>query len=379
MITAATLTLLLATNIPQATAASPTNNYLSRADAVELILRASREVILNLNYTTTYPDVIGTEEEIKYLRYAIKLKMLDPEPERGLIFPYRSVSRSEFLKMIVIAFNLPLNIPHAYTDVDNDSWYMPYAGIASSHELFVDAPYGGELKPMLRVTEGTALRALEKLFLKEPYLKPKNFSFAVEEAPPNPSRIMATPKLVKETVIRLFKKQGIEPPEKTRHEVIALLNHERANENLQPLKENLQLRQSAQNHAADMKKRGYFSHTTPEGLDYVDRIKNANYLYVDQSKCGCRVVINLRALIENDREETNPGNVTVKSEVCGCKPHFAVGENIAKGQLTAKGVMRDWMNSPPHRANIMHPQFEEVGIGIFGDVWVQNFGRKRIE
>lgn len=40
-----------------------------------------------------------------------------------------------------------------------------------------------------------------------------------------------------------------------------------------------------------------------------------------------------------------------------------VGENIAAGQQTPKGVMNAWMNSKGHRDNILNPKFREIGIG----------------
>lgn len=53
------------------------------------------------------------------------------------------------------------------------------------------------------------------------------------------------------------------------------------------------------------------------------------------------------------------------------------GENIARGQKTAKEVMEDWLNSPAHRANILRPEFTRICIGIhgYGDskYWVQEF------
>lgn len=53
------------------------------------------------------------------------------------------------------------------------------------------------------------------------------------------------------------------------------------------------------------------------------------------------------------------------------------GENIAKGQKTAKEVVEDWMNSPAHRANILRPEFTRICIGIYGygedKYWVQEF------
>jgi uncharacterized protein YkwD len=39
------------------------------------------------------------------------------------------------------------------------------------------------------------------------------------------------------------------------------------------------------------------------------------------------------------------------------------GENVAAGQKTANLVVDAWMNSPGHRANILNPNFTNIGIG----------------
>ncbi len=43
-----------------------------------------------------------------------------------------------------------------------------------------------------------------------------------------------------------------------------------------------------------------------------------------------------------------------------------VGENIACGQRSAAEVVRGWMNSPGHRANILRPEFTRIGVGLAG-------------
>ena len=183
---------------------------------------------------------------------------------------------------------------------------------------------------------------------------------------------------MKQAFLNLFRKHSIDP-QQTRLEIIGLVNEERRKAGLLPLRTNDHLRLAATNHAEDMHKRGYFSHTTPEGLDYVDRIRAANYFWINQQHCGCKTIFNVRSLIEKNRNQESPGHASSDLELCGCQPSFSVGENIAKGQLTPLEVMRDWMNSPGHRKNILHPQYEEIGIGLFGPHWVQNFGRMRIE
>jgi len=56
-----------------------------------------------------------------------------------------------------------------------------------------------------------------------------------------------------------------------------------------------------------------------------------------------------------------------------------VGENIAYGQVDPSDVMNSWLNSPPHRANILDSRFNYIGVGCIIDRsgtywWTQNFG-----
>lgn len=42
----------------------------------------------------------------------------------------------------------------------------------------------------------------------------------------------------------------------------------------------------------------------------------------------------------------------------------AAGENLARGFDTAKVLVDAWMESPGHRANLLNPDFEDVGFDI---------------
>ena len=62
-----------------------------------------------------------------------------------------------------------------------------------------------------------------------------------------------------------------------------------------------------------------------------------------------------------------------------------IGENIAAGQMytTAEEVVKGWLASDGHCANIMNPDFNELGMakmeksGTTYDIyWTQNFGRR---
>ena len=104
-----------------------------------------------------------------------------------------------------------------------------------------------------------------------------------------------------------------------------------------PLVWNNQLEIAAVGHAADMSKKGYFSHNSLDGRTSDQRMVAAGYGYN------------------------------------GFKS-FAVGENIAQGQMSIAEVMAGWFKSPGHCKNLMNPEFKEVGIAKYNDYWVQDFG-----
>lgn len=54
----------------------------------------------------------------------------------------------------------------------------------------------------------------------------------------------------------------------------------------------------------------------------------------------------------------------------------AFAENIAQAD-TAEKAITQWMNSPPHRANLLNPIYTDVGIGYANGYWTIVFGRPR--
>lgn len=96
----------------------------------------------------------------------------------------------------------------------------------------------------------------------------------------------------------------------------------------QPIAYNADLAAVARAHAADMAARGYFSHTSPEGVS-----------------SGARAA-------------------TVGIPACG------IGENIAMGQVTSDEVFKGWMASGSHRRNMLNPRMASYGLGRAGDTWV---------
>lgn len=70
-----------------------------------------------------------------------------------------------------------------------------------------------------------------------------------------------------------------------------------------------------------------------------------------------------------------------RMRACGFPSGRAMGENIAAGYGTAALVVRGWLASPGHRANIESRAFRLIGVGAatrrgsrFGVYWTQDFG-----
>ncbi|MCI0681674.1 MAG: CAP domain-containing protein [Gemmataceae bacterium] len=73
--------------------------------------------------------------------------------------------------------------------------------------------------------------------------------------------------------------------------------------------------------------------------------------------------------------------VSSRLDFAGYDNWLAYGENIAFGYTTAIAVMQGWMNSPGHRANILNPNFKEIGVAVATNAqgflfWTQEFGSR---
>ncbi|HEV8677394.1 MAG TPA: CAP domain-containing protein [Candidatus Paceibacterota bacterium] len=105
-------------------------------------------------------------------------------------------------------------------------------------------------------------------------------------------------------------------------EVIALTNAERAKAGDGALTENAELDAAAQAKASDMAAKGYFSHVGPDGKEPWAWISEAGYAY------------------------------------------SYAGENLAVRFDNSSDVVSAWMASPTHKANIVKPQYTEIGLAV---------------
>ncbi|MBA1274213.1 CAP domain-containing protein [Stutzerimonas azotifigens] len=82
-------------------------------------------------------------------------------------------------------------------------------------------------------------------------------------------------------------------------------------------------------------------------------------------------------------QDLDGGNVGTRASAQGYR-WGRIGENIAAGQGSVKQAMAGWLASPGHCANIMNPDFTELGAAFAidprsdaGIYWTQVFGKPR--
>lgn len=120
-------------------------------------------------------------------------------------------------------------------------------------------------------------------------------------------------------------------------DVVAIVNQVRREEGLSPLNANPTLDQAADAFACEMIEQDFFAHENPESkVSPGERLTHAGYIF------------------------------------------YAMGENLAVGQPTPVEAVAAWLQSPPHRANILSADWRETGVavrngGAFGWYWVQEF------
>jgi hypothetical protein len=122
--------------------------------------------------------------------------------------------------------------------------------------------------------------------------------------------------------------------------LVELINQERAAAGLAPVVPVPELMAAALTHSQGMAASGLISHSGADGRGPAERMRDAGY---DWRRCG---------------------------------------ENIAVAYTTPEQAMDFWMNSPPHRANILDPGMNEVGVSHveqpdgWRHYWTVNLGER---
>lgn len=111
-------------------------------------------------------------------------------------------------------------------------------------------------------------------------------------------------------------------------QVICLINAERTDRGLRPLRGDSDLARAARRHSADMVRRTYFSHVTPGGADLGARISDVRY---------------------------GSGHAWRAGEALG----WGTGD-----RATPAALIDEWLASPPHRHILLDPGYRELGVGV---------------
>jgi uncharacterized protein YkwD len=134
-------------------------------------------------------------------------------------------------------------------------------------------------------------------------------------------------------------------PSKLRSALLCLVNRKRSAEGLNALRLDRKLQRAAGRHARDMVRHDYFAHQRPGGPDLTTRLERVNW------------------------------------------HGTSWGETIAYGcgsSSSPRATLRNWLDSPPHRAVILSGTYERGGLGLGaeapcgsdGAIWVLDVGRK---
>lgn len=106
--------------------------------------------------------------------------------------------------------------------------------------------------------------------------------------------------------------------------VLGQINTLRRQHGLAPLRVNVRLRAAADAHSASMASRGFFAHESADGTSFWQRVQR----YYPRSS------------------------------------YWSVGENLlwSSPDIDAAGALRMWLNSPPHRQNLLTARWREIGL-----------------
>lgn len=88
-----------------------------------------------------------------------------------------------------------------------------------------------------------------------------------------------------------------------------------------------------------------------------------NAVLASAAESHARSMANNNYFDHKDRDGRTPGD---RAELAGYSGQL-VGENIAAGQDTVRKVVEGWVASPGHCANLMNPQFQELGAAYAVD------------
>ncbi|MDD5074736.1 MAG: S-layer homology domain-containing protein, partial [Candidatus Peribacteraceae bacterium] len=113
------------------------DRLVNRAEASKFVLNAiGAEVPTYLRNGGMFRDVFEDAWYTRFVRKAADLGIITGDEGKQTFRPGDGVNTAEFLAILSRAFKLDTNLPHQFTDVSENDWFSPYAGIAWKYQLF---------------------------------------------------------------------------------------------------------------------------------------------------------------------------------------------------------------------------------------------------
>ena len=341
-------TLFLAILIPQHTLAAGFKDVPSTHSAYQSITKLTNAKIINGYTDNTYkPDnQVTRAQAAKIVVHAIKTplttsykpsfkdvptshwayKEIAALTEKGIFSnatkfnPNNPLTRAEMSKILTKGFRIIVDNNHevSFKDVSPNGWDYPF--ITTLAEVGISTGYSPKhYKPAMQVT-----RAQMAVFLDRAILFDQKRNTGV---------------IKYDAVNKTYTDSSVYAINETAKQTARLVNLERAKVGLPSLVVDAPLSKIATIKAEDLNKNEYFAHKSPTYGDPWDMAAHFGYSY------------------------------------------RSFGENIAFGQETPEEVVKAWMNSPGHKANILNKDYTNIGAGITKNAqgriyWVHMFSSK---
>lgn len=318
-------------------------------------------MVSNISYASSnlFKDTKSGDWFTKDVSYLVKLKGISGYPD-GTFKPSKKINKSEFVKTLVSslgynnlkasgkhwasgymdkAYDLGLISKDNMKNIDKAITRYEMAEIISNTLAFkkesipigIDK-YSSQIKDLNKIKDRNLHNAVLNTYVKGIISGYPDGTFSGERSL---SRAEASSVIVRLIDSSSRTGQNLKPKDTTfAKEVLNLVNIERKKNNLNSLKFSDNLNSIADLKSKDMATNKYFDHNSPNYGSLFDMLKSRR---IDYS---------------------------------------AAGENIAMGQTTPKQVVDDWMKSPGHRKNILNPNFNKMGLGVYSansTYWTQAF------
>lgn len=134
------------------------NLPVNRAEAAKFLLLARYGEVEDVPNNGQFKDVLNNQWYTKYVMTAANKGIINGHPD-GTFRPADTVNTAEFLKMLVLTFDIELSTaPYSWRDVPADAWYTKYVKIAEDFVLYPNR--GLDLQPNSPLTRGDVATAI---------------------------------------------------------------------------------------------------------------------------------------------------------------------------------------------------------------------------